>query len=138
MPYERLSKRLREIRQEVGLSQAQLATRLKLAKSTIAQYETLARNPDLETAARWAAECKHTLVVDVLPDDQDWQLHRLVDGLPVGQRQLLMEFLLAASQIDEDRTNTLRVLFNTWRLSASSHDTVENVSKDTKMRALKP
>jgi len=137
VPYKRLSQRLKEIRLLAGFSQAHLAKLLNLANSTVAQYETLSRKPDLEVAERWAEKCGHSLVVDVVPNDQDWRLHRAIDAMSPAQRQLLEEFLSAMPQIDEDRTNTLRVLFGSWRPSASSPATEENVSKDTKMRALK-
>ncbi|PTM59584.1 helix-turn-helix domain-containing protein [Desmospora activa] len=48
------SERLKSLRNKSGLSQSELATRLSIAKSTLAMYETGKREPGFETAQRIA------------------------------------------------------------------------------------
>jgi len=42
-------KRLKELRAEKGLSQAQLGKEIGIAQTTISQYELKSREPDIET-----------------------------------------------------------------------------------------
>lgn len=54
---DRLSKKLREIRERLGLSQTQMVVRLGLEKmkaSRISQYETNDREPSLKTLLEYA------------------------------------------------------------------------------------
>jgi len=41
--------RLRELREEKGITQSQLAKNLGFSRNTISQYETGAREPDIQT-----------------------------------------------------------------------------------------
>lgn len=49
-----LSKRLKEIREEKGLSQRELAKLLNIDKSTVAKYETGERSPDADMIVKLA------------------------------------------------------------------------------------
>ena len=49
-----LSKRLKEIREEKGLSQRELAKLLNIDKSTVAKYETGERSPDADMIVQLA------------------------------------------------------------------------------------
>ena len=51
---EIFAKRLRELREERGLTQAELAERLGIARNSIFSYETSRRVPDIEVLAKLA------------------------------------------------------------------------------------
>lgn len=57
---------IKEIRQRLNLSQADLAARLGVSVPTVSRYETGERSPDLETAAKIAKAlgCKVDDLID--------------------------------------------------------------------------
>jgi transcriptional regulator with XRE-family HTH domain len=80
---DRLSKKLRQIRERLGLSQSQMVTRLGLnmKASRISQYETNDREPSLKTLLEYAYAAGVHLeeIVDDdlnLPDKLPGKVHR--------------------------------------------------------------
>ena len=80
---DRLSEKLREIRERLGLSQSQMVTRLGLnmKASRISQYETNDREPSLKTLLEYAYTAGVHLeeIVDDdlnLPDKLPGKVHR--------------------------------------------------------------
>lgn len=75
---DRLSEKLRQIRERLGLSQSQMVTRLGLdmKASRISQYETNDREPSLKTLLEYAYAAGLHLE-DIVDDDLD-----LPDKLP--------------------------------------------------------
>lgn len=64
--YKELLDTLRQARIAKGLSQAALARELKVAPSTIGNYEALTREMPLDLAERWAEVCGQRLVIAFL------------------------------------------------------------------------
>lgn len=60
---------VREARLRAGLSQAALADRLGVTRSTVARYESADAEPDLAMLTRIAAECGFALRVGLVPAD---------------------------------------------------------------------
>jgi transcriptional regulator with XRE-family HTH domain len=69
---------IREARRRAGLSQRELARRLRTAQSVIARWESGATAPSLETVVRAVRACGFELDVHLLPIDEgfehDWSL----------------------------------------------------------------
>jgi transcriptional regulator with XRE-family HTH domain len=62
-----LAKKLRQIRLNLGWTQAQLAERMKLDSGTISRFETDQREPDLSELLQYARLGRTTM--EVLADD---------------------------------------------------------------------
>ena len=85
---DRLSEKLRQIRERLGLSQSQMVTRLGLGNmkpSRISQYETNDREPSLKTLLEYcyAAGVHLEEIVDDdldLPDKLPGRVHRRTRG----------------------------------------------------------
>ena len=85
---DRLSEKLRQIRERLGLSQSQMVVRLGLGNmkaSRISQYETNDREPSLKTLLEYAYVAGVHLeeIVDDdldLPDKLPGKVHRRVQG----------------------------------------------------------
>lgn len=94
------SKRLKELREENSLSREQLAEQLKLSYSTIAKYESGARNPDTDTLQK---------IADYFTVTTDWLLGRTDESKPgritipksVGYRLLVL--LKIANELKQNK-----------------------------------
>ena len=89
---DRLSEKLRQIRERLGLSQSQMVTRLGLnmKASRISQYETNDREPSLKTLLEYAYAAGVHLeeIVDddlELPDKLPGKVHRRPREAPPDQ-----------------------------------------------------
>lgn len=89
---------LRELRTAAGLTQSELAKRLKVAKSTISMYESGKRMPrfeDLEAIADFFNVSLDRLSSNASPDfSPATGLVKLYDGIPAGAPALLDEYVV--------------------------------------------
>ena len=89
---------LRELRTAAGLTQSELAKRLKVAKSTISMYESGKRMPrfeDLEAIADFFNVSLDRLTSNASPDlSPATGLVKLYDGIPAGAPALLDEYVV--------------------------------------------
>lgn len=117
--------RIRELREEKGLSQEELGKILKVAKSTISQYELGKRNPDPETLDNLA---------NILDCSVDYLLGRTDDRRPaekiieeaISDDAELLEFFQELKQRDD-----LQLLFK--QVKPLSQNTIKRIIKYIKM-----
>ncbi|QNB46848.1 helix-turn-helix domain-containing protein [Thermanaerosceptrum fracticalcis] len=117
--------RIRELREEKGLSQEELGKILKVAKSTISQYELGKRNPDPETLDNLA---------NILDCSVDYLLGRTDERRPaekvieeaISDDAELLEFFQDLKQRDD-----LQLLFK--QVKPLSQNTIKRIIKYIKM-----
>lgn len=103
MNYSELGIRLRQLRQEAGLSRAELAVRLGITAPALDHYERARRKIPLTTLEQWARACGRTLHVMVLDPGvdpaaalppEDAHLVERVRGLAPEDRRLVEQLAL--------------------------------------------
>lgn len=62
---------LREVREEAGLSQAELGARMGVSQQAVAQAERWDANPTVELIRRWATACRRTISLRFEGGDTD-------------------------------------------------------------------
>lgn len=67
--YETIGERIRQLREQEGLSQEQLAQRVGAAPNTISRWETATYKPSLDDLERLSRAFKHVTIVDFLPEE---------------------------------------------------------------------
>lgn len=106
----KLGDRLQEIRDDQGLSQLELATRVKTSQSTISQLEQGTRNPSYQMLRRLAEALN--VSVSYLLGEQDLkelspeeEAHfRELRGLPKAARTQLQEYMQFLKQRSGERS----------------------------------
>lgn len=61
--YKALGRHLRQLRQDAGISQPDLAERLGIGSGTARQYERAARRPSLDVVFAWSSACGRPLTL---------------------------------------------------------------------------
>lgn len=78
---------IKEARRRAGLTQQQLADKLKTTQSVVARWETGARGPSLETIENVARACDLDISIYLVPrDDHDFRLASQMKRLSPGKR----------------------------------------------------
>lgn len=127
--YEAFVQQLRDVREAAGLTQDQLARRLKISRGSIGLYETAERRPPLDLAGRWAEVCHHRMVITFVDErtpnlgpltDDEQLLIRCVRALQApGLRELVLRLARALPGHDVARESLIRQLDLLESLSAS-------------------
>jgi transcriptional regulator with XRE-family HTH domain len=92
-----LGAKLRGMREKAGLSQVELAKRLKIARSQVSRVETGARSTEIEVLERWYRECGYTL-----------------ETVQVGTAAQANSLALAVAAVPKDQIDAVLAVVAAW------------------------
>ena len=85
MSMERFGNKIRQLREDRGITQSQLSDRMKVSRSTIANWETGIRLPDLSMLGRMAQclDVTTDVLIDSLQDSEETPTVMIVEDMPL-------------------------------------------------------
>ena len=92
---------LRELRENAGLTQTQLAAKLKIAPATVSNAEAGKRNVSVPLALEWIEACGATLVI--------------VPALTSDLQDLVQKLAAVLPQVHQAQIEDLKALVHHWR-----------------------
>lgn len=103
--YIKFGNKLKEIRQKEGLTQAEMADKLGLKRSTYANYETNKREPDKNTLELISEKLNIDINELIFGQEDDIKcIERARSKMPPNEKQRMMKILKAAFEdyFDDD------------------------------------
>lgn len=108
--------KLRELRRAAGLTQAELAERLGLDRTTITRAERGERRVDMALLARWASVCGSTIDLGQPQaiDDARAALVADLDRLAGSDLEIVASLVALLPALSTDNRRTLTSLLRAW------------------------
>lgn len=103
---------LKALRRSSGLTQAELAERLEIDRTTVTRIERGERRIDVSLLERWATVCGAHVSVAQVPAVSD--LPRRVAALSAEDQDLVRAVLDALSSLSPDNRAALRAVLGAW------------------------